>query len=161
MHVGLNLVFLVPGETGGMEIAAREVITELGRSAPADLRLTAFVGRAGAEEVARWGVDVEVVPVDATNRLEWVRGEQVLLPPLAARAGCEVVHSLASTAPLRGAFRRVTTIHDLNYVKVPDAHFGLRGLVMRVLVPAAARRSHRVIVDAASTVEDLVSELGT
>lgn len=161
MHVGLNLVFLVPGETGGMEIAAREVITELGRSAPADLRLTAFVGRCGVEEVADWGVDVEVVPVDATNRIEWVRGEQALLPPQAARAGCDVVHSLASTAPLRGAFRRVTTIHDLNYAKVPDAHFGLRGLGMRMLVPAAARRSHRVIVDAASTVEDLVSELDT
>jgi hypothetical protein len=26
MHVGLNLIFLVPGETGGMEVAAREPI---------------------------------------------------------------------------------------------------------------------------------------
>ena len=26
MHIGLNLIFLVPGETGGMEVAARELI---------------------------------------------------------------------------------------------------------------------------------------
>jgi glycosyltransferase involved in cell wall biosynthesis len=65
------------------------------------------------------------------------------------------VHSLGSTAPLRGAFRRVTTIHDLNYRRVPESHFGLRGLGMRALVPAAARRSHRIIVDAASTRDDL------
>jgi hypothetical protein len=26
MHVGLNLIFLVPGETGGMEVTARELI---------------------------------------------------------------------------------------------------------------------------------------
>jgi hypothetical protein len=25
-HIGLNLIFLVPGETGGMEVAARELI---------------------------------------------------------------------------------------------------------------------------------------
>ena len=29
MHVGLNLVFLVPGETGGMEVYARELLTAL------------------------------------------------------------------------------------------------------------------------------------
>src|SRR4051812_37637893 len=29
MHVGLNLVFLTPGETGGMEIYARELIAAL------------------------------------------------------------------------------------------------------------------------------------
>ena len=29
MHVGLNLVFLVPGETGGMETYARELIAAL------------------------------------------------------------------------------------------------------------------------------------
>jgi glycosyltransferase involved in cell wall biosynthesis len=49
----------------------------------------------------------------------------------------------------------VTTIHDLNYRKVPESHFGLRGLGMRALVPAAARRSDRIIVDAASTRDDL------
>ncbi len=161
MHVGLNLVFLVPGETGGMEIAARELIVALAEADLPDVRFTAFVN----EEAAAAGLDLPfasvTVPVRATNRVQWVRGEQLLLPRLAAAASCDVVHSLASTAPLRGQFKRVTTIHDLNYLKVPEAHFGLRGLGMRVLVPAAARRSHRVIVDAASTVEDLVSELGT
>ncbi len=29
MHIGLNLIFLVPGETGGMEVYARELIPAL------------------------------------------------------------------------------------------------------------------------------------
>jgi glycosyltransferase involved in cell wall biosynthesis len=156
IHVGLNLVFCVPGETGGMEVAARETIPHL--AATPDLRLTAFVNREAAGTFA--GVDEVVVPVRARNRVQWVRGEQQHLPPLAARAGCDVVHSLGSTAPLWGRFRRVTTIHDLNYRMAPEAHFGLLGLGMRVLVPAAARRSHRVLVDAASTRDDLVAHLG-
>jgi glycosyltransferase involved in cell wall biosynthesis len=97
--------------------------------------------------------------VNARNRLEWVRGEQWFVPRMASE--CELIHSLASTAPLRSRARRITTIHDLNYKLVPDAHFGLRALGMRVLVPASARRSHRIIVDAESTRRDLAEHLGT
>jgi glycosyltransferase involved in cell wall biosynthesis len=160
MHAGLNLVYLVPGETGGMEIFARELIPELARIP--GLRLTAFVNEEAAEAGGGpWGetIPMVTVPVRARNRAAWVWGEQRALPRLAAAAGCDVVHSLASTAPLRGPFRRVTTIHDLNYKLVPESHFGLLGLGMRVLVPAAARRSHRLIVDAASTRADLIRHL--
>lgn len=158
MHVGLNLIFLVPGETGGMEVYARELAPRL--AAMEDLKVTAFVNREAAGE--DFGVDEQVVvPVNARSRLQWVRGEQLLLPGLAERAGCDVVHSLGSTAPVRGRFRRVVTIHDLHYKLVPDAHFGVRGLGMRVLIPAAARSAHRIIVDAASTRDDLVEHLGT
>ena len=54
-------------------------------------------------------------------------------------------------APAWGGVPRVTTIHDLIYRVHPEAHSGLRTLGMRVLVPAAARRSRRVIVDARAT----------
>lgn len=156
-HVGLNLVFMVPDETGGMEVVARELIPALRDAAPGT-RFTAFVNREAAGEDL--GVESVVVPVNATSRPQWVRGEQLLLPGLAARAGCDLVHSLASTAPARGPFVRVTTIHDLNYLVVPEAHFGLRALGMRVLVPLAARRSHRVLAVSEATRRDLVERLG-
>ncbi len=164
MHVGLNLVFLVPGETGGMEVYARELIPELLAEAPADMRFTAFINReAAAAGDGPWGqlMPAVTVPVSARNRLEWVLGEQSLLPPLAASKGVQLVHSLASTAPLWGPFRRVTTVHDLIYARFPDAHPGLRDRGMRVLVPSAVRRSHRVIADSASTRDDLTELLGT
>ncbi len=156
MHVGLNLVFLVPGEQGGMEVYARELLRALPAVRP-DLRLTAFVNREARAAGGEWDefADVVEVPVFARSRVEWVRGEQQLLPGLARRAGVDLVHSLASTAPLRGRFRRVVTIHDLMYRIVPEAHFGVHGLGMRVLVPAAARRSHRVIVDSQCTHADV------
>jgi glycosyltransferase involved in cell wall biosynthesis len=161
VHVGLNLIFLVPGETGGMEVAARELIPALVASAPAGTRFTAFVNRdAGA---GPWGdlIPKVVVPVHVANRIEWVRGEQQLLPGLARRAGVDVVHSLASTSPLWGRFKRVVTVHDLIYRRFPEAHAGLRSLGMRMLVPLAVRRCDRVIADSASTKRDLVELLGT
>jgi glycosyltransferase involved in cell wall biosynthesis len=163
MHVGLNLIFLVPGETGGMEVAARELIPALVKAAP-ELRFTAFVNReAAAAKDGPWGelLPAVTVPVNARNRLQWVLGEQALLPRLAAREGVDLVHSLASTAPTWGRFRRVVTVHDLIYARFPEAHAGIRDLGMRVLVPLAVRRSTRVIVDSQSTREDLVELLGT
>jgi glycosyltransferase involved in cell wall biosynthesis len=157
MHVGLNLIFLVPGETGGMEVAAREVVPALRDAAPG-ARFTAFVPREAAGEDL--GVESVVVPVAASNRVQWVRGEQQLLPPLARRLGCDLVHSLGSTAPARGRFARVVTIHDLNYLIVPEAHFGVRALGMRALVPLAARTAHRVIAISEATRRDVVERLG-
>ena len=101
-----------------------------------------------------------VVPVRARRRTQWVRGEQALLPRLARREGIDVLHSLASTAPVWGGFRRVVTIHDLIYLHHPEAHFGVLSRGMQVLVPLAARRCDRVIAVSASTREDLVERLG-
>jgi glycosyltransferase involved in cell wall biosynthesis len=140
-----------------MEVYARELIPELVAVAPGT-RFTAFISReAAADRDAPWGQLIEsvTVPVDARRRVEWVRGEQQLLPPLAARHGVELLHSLASTAPAWGRFRRVVTIHDLNYRIVPETHFGILGLGMRLLVPMAARRSHRIIVPAHAIRDDL------
>jgi glycosyltransferase involved in cell wall biosynthesis len=53
----------------------------------------------------------------------------------------------------------VVTIHDLIYARFPEAHAGLRGKGMRVLVPLAARRSDRVIADSQSTRDDLIALL--
>ena len=163
MHVGLNLVFLVPGETGGMETYARELIPRL-VAERADLRLTAFVNReAAAAAGAPWGelIPSVTLPVNARNRVEWVEGEQRYLPRAASLHGVDLVHSLASTAPAWGPFARVTTIHDLVYRIHPEGHTGVRGLGMRVLVPLAARRSDRVIADSESTRRDLERYLGT
>ncbi len=162
-HIGLNLVFLVPGETGGMEVYARELIPALLAAAP-QLRFTAFVSReAAAASDGPWGelLPAVTVPVHARNRVQWVLGEQTLLVPLAVRARVELLHSLASTAPLWGPFRRVTTVHDLIYARHPEAHSGLRDRGMRMLVPAAVRRSERVIAISQSTRSDLIELLGT
>ena len=162
MHVALNLIYLVPGQTGGMETYARELIPRL--AAHDEVHVTCLVNEETAEAAdGPWGdiAPMEVVPVRASNRREWVRGEQRYLPKIAEALGVDLVHSLASTAPLRGDFARVTTVHDLHYKLVPEAHFGLRGLGMRLLVPAAVRRSHLVIVDADATKRDLVEHLGT
>jgi glycosyltransferase involved in cell wall biosynthesis len=164
MRVALNLVFLVPGETGGMEVYARELLPRL--AAIDGLEPVAIVNRVAAQDRdAPWSVGVVrsvVAPVDARDRRQWVWGEQRHVPRLARALRADLVHSLASTGPTRlaGGPPRVTTVHDLHYAVVPDAHFGLRGLGMRLLVPSAVRASRRVIADSQATKDDVVREIG-
>ena len=64
-----------------------------GRGCPAGTRFTAFVNReAAAAKDGPWGelLPAVTVPVNARNRVQWVRGEQLLLPRLAARAGVDL-----------------------------------------------------------------------
>jgi glycosyltransferase involved in cell wall biosynthesis len=158
MHVGLNLIYLVPREMSGLETYARQLIPSLRDERP-DLLLTAFINHeASADHAWRELVDTVTVPVYGRRRSAWVRGEQLLLPRLAERAGVDLVHSLASTAPALGSFRRVATIHDVIYRLYPDAH-GWRAPAMRMLVLLAARRSDRIIVPSQTTRRDLVQLL--
>jgi glycosyltransferase involved in cell wall biosynthesis len=160
-RIGLNLVYLVPGEIGGMEVVARELIPALVEARPG-VDLVAFVNREAADKGdGPWGdlIPSVTVPVNARNRVEWVRGEQQYLPRLAKREGVGLLHSLASTAPLWGAFRRVVTIHDVIYRIYPDAHAGVLTHGMRVLVKSAALRSHRIQAVSAATRDDLVKLL--
>lgn len=157
MHVGLNLIYMVPGETGGTETYARELIPALLHAA-SGVRFTAFVSREAAaarENSLTALLPTVTVPVSAANRLEWVRGEQLLLPRLAVRSGVDLVHSLANTAPGWGNFRRVVTIHDLHHRVIPEAHLGMLSVGMRLLVSMAARRSDRIVSPSASTATDV------
>ena len=160
-HIGLNLLYLVPGETGGMEVYARELIPAL-READPGLRLTAFVNREAAESGgdAPWKeIPHEVVPVRARRRTEWVRGEQQHLPRLARRAGVDLLHSLANTAPAYGPRPRVVTVHDLIAWRRPEAHLGFLSRGVRLLIRLAVARSQRVIAVSESTRRDLVELL--
>jgi glycosyltransferase involved in cell wall biosynthesis len=166
VRVALNLVYLVPGETGGMEVYARELLPRL--AALPGLEPVAIVNRVAAKDgQAPWNGAVRsvIAPVDARDRKQWVLGEQLHVPRLAKHVGADLVHSLASTGPIRparlGGPPRVTTVHDLHYAVAPGAHFGLRGLGMRVLVPAAVRASRRVIADSQATRDDVVRVIGT
>jgi glycosyltransferase involved in cell wall biosynthesis len=159
VRVGLNLSFLTPGEMGGLEVYARELSVAL--AARNDVRLVFLLNRRAATDPSWRGLgETVVLTVDPRRRVDWVRADQIGVPRAAERAGVDLIHSLASTAPARGALRRVVTVHDLNYLVHPEAHFGLRSLGMRLLVPLAVRRSHRVIVPSESTQRDLVERLG-
>lgn len=153
-RVGLNLLYLVPGETGGMETYAMRLVPELAATR-SDLELVAFVNREAFDALGReaFGPRVRVVPlrVRGRSRASRVAAEQLLLPRLLRRHGIELLHSLGGTAPARPGPPSVLTVHDVVYALYPQAHTRLMALGMRVLVPLSARSADRIIAVSEAT----------
>jgi len=164
MHVGLDLLFLVPGETGGRETYARELLTALRRVRP-DLRLTAFLNRETAAAGAGfWSeqVDHAVVLPQASGRARgrWAVGELAGVTRAAARARVDVVHGAGNFAPLHGPFARVLTLHDLLYRELPELMSPPLRWATAALVVPAARRATRVVTGSEASRTAIVEQLG-
>ncbi len=162
MRVGLDLLYLVPGETGGRETYARELVPALLERSP-ELELVAFVNRDAGPRLAGelgGGVRAVVIPLSARSRPQWALGELALLSPAASRAGVQLLHSMANFAPAWGRFRRVVTIHDLHYRAVPDLLSWPMRTGTSALVSLAARRADRIIAVSASGAQEIVAGLG-
>lgn len=159
MHVGLNALHLVPGETGGSELYARRLVEALATTDSA-LRLTVFAAQLAIPslEKEQWPDNVELVGLtfNARSRPRRVLAEQTLLPRELRRAGVELLHNLFTTAPAAPGVPQVTTILDVIYKRYPETHSGLLGHGLAALTWMAARRSDRVITISEAAKTDIV-----
>lgn len=162
-HIGLNALYLVPGEVGGSEIYARRLVDALGRARP-DVRFTVFVGREAAPVLRGWGwppnVVVHRLPVTARNKPARIAAEMTLLPGAAARAGVDLLHSLGTTSPLVVPGRpSIVTILDLIYEAYPTTFPTPARLGLKAIVGPGARRADRVITISEAVKDDVVERL--
>ena len=163
MHLGLDLLFLVPGASGGRETYARELTAAM-REQRGDLRVTAFVNRETAAIGHGFWRDladkiVVLRRASALDRRRWALGELVMLPRAASRERVEVLHCPANFAPLNGPFARVLTLHDLIFRRLPDTVPTPLRWGTEATVPPAARRAHRIITGSNAARDDIVAEL--
>jgi glycosyltransferase involved in cell wall biosynthesis len=161
-HIGLNLLFLAPHETGGMETYVRALVPLL-PDAFADARFTVFAGRELAQEwrTAPWHPAMRLValPLSSRTRIRRTAGEQTIVVAAALRAGVDLLHSPGNTAPLTGP-RSVVTVMDVIYARYPDTTTSLLARGMRALLPAVCRRADRIVVPSRATAYDLEELLG-
>jgi glycosyltransferase involved in cell wall biosynthesis len=163
MKVGLNLLYLVPGETGGLETYARRLIPALAATG-SDLDLIAFVNQETFDSLPRelddTPIEVVLVPTEGRSRLRRVLAEQMVLPRRARSHKLDLLHSLGSTAPARLDMTSVVTVNDVIYALHPEAHTRAMRAGLRILVPLGARRADRLIAiseSAAREVADVLS----
>ena len=161
-HVLLNALYLAPGVSGGPETYLRGLAPALAEEFP-DLRLTVASTPSGAAALRadgweRWARLLALRCEDGQRvRRQWA--EQVLLARAARKEGAQIVHSLASIAPVYAGARAVVTLHDVTFLVRPT--FGrLTTWGMGVLVKAAARRADGLITGTAAAREEICAVLG-
>jgi glycosyltransferase involved in cell wall biosynthesis len=160
VRIGLNILYLVPGEVGGSEIYARELIPALAAERPdwefvvycAEETEASFAG-AGLPNNAR----LSVQKLAARNKPRRVAHELFLLPWIARRDRLDLLHSLGQTTPLWGKPKRVVSVLDLIFHHYPETFPGPARLGLEALVPLGAHRADRVTTISQATKDDLVS----
>ncbi len=156
-RVGLNLLYLVPGETGGMETYARSLIPALNRARPT-VELVAFANREALDDLSaafRGRVRVVGTPTKGRSRPRRVAAEQLRLPRLLRRHGVDLLHSLGGTTPVRPSVASVVTLYDVIYARHPETHMFAMRAGMRALVPLAARSADRIIAISESAANEI------
>src|SRR5688572_4536473 len=102
----LNALFLDPSVSGGPETYLRGLAPALAAEEPG-ARITIVTTRSGAAALRSEGwqqwADVRDLPCEDGQRLRRLTAEQLLLPALARRLRADVLHSLASVAPVRAS----------------------------------------------------------
>ncbi len=161
MHIGLNLLFLVPGVVGGTETYAVSLLRSLA-ALDRDNRYTLFVNEESRDSgwVRQENFATVVCAVRARSRASRYAYEQAVLPRLARRHGVDLLHSLGYVSPLRLRCPSVVTVHDLNYEAIPDSFTPLRRAVLRYFVPRGARRAETVLTLSEASRERIVARLG-
>ncbi|MBJ7353315.1 MAG: glycosyltransferase family 4 protein [Thermoleophilaceae bacterium] len=160
-RIGLNLLYLVPGETGGTETYARMLIPALHALRP-DWELLAFIGSGGisADEVRGLGAQPVTLPVPSTGRLLRVLGEQTILPAAARRHKLDLLHNFAMTGPRFCGVPQVTSTHDVMYATHPESHSAVMRAGQSVLVPIGANTAERVVTLSEASADEIVEHLG-
>ncbi len=157
-HVVLNALFLAPGESGGPETYLRGLAPALAELRP-ETRFTVVTTRSGAEALIRdgWGerFAVKGLPCEDSQRLRRQGAEQLALPALALAYRADLIHSLASVAPIRTpGVRHVITLHDVTFFRFetfnPVTTWGMRQVVSR-----AARHADGLVTGSAAARDDI------
>jgi glycosyltransferase involved in cell wall biosynthesis len=163
LRIGLDLLFLDPGATGGMETYARALVPLLPAAVP-DARFTVLAGRELAREWrgAPWHPAIRLValPVSSGTRIARTAAQQAVVAGAAVRERVDLLHSLGNFGPLAGPRRRIVTMHDLIYLRHPETTTSVMARGLAHLAPAVARRATRVIADSEATAADLRELLG-
>jgi glycosyltransferase involved in cell wall biosynthesis len=161
-HVVLNALFLDPSVSGGPETYLRGLAPELARVAP-NTRFTVITTRSGAGALRADGwtawAEVLALPCEDGQRVRRTAAEQAMLPLLARRLKADVLHSLASVAPVHAGVPAAITLHDVTFLRIPTfdrvTTFGMGQLISR-----ASRNADSLLAASAAARDEICEVLG-
>ena len=164
MRIGINTLFLIPGEVGGTETYLVETLRALVANQP-DLEFLFFTNLENdaflCERFADFpNVDFDLLPFHARNRVTRILREQFELPRRARVTGIDLLWSLGYTAPLWAACRQVVTIHDMQYLSHPADLSWPAWLATHTLVVQAAERCNHILTLSEFSKREIVRHTG-
>ena len=160
MRIGINTLFLIPGDVGGTEVFLRNNLREMVGLFPEHtfVLFTALDNEQTLRgDLERFGnVEFRRLPIKVRNRPVRIVAEQLLLPLNAAGAALNIMWSPGYTAPFFCLCPQVVTIHDLQYLSFPEDMTRLERITLDFLVRGACRRCSHILTISRFSKEELI-----
>ena len=159
MRVGVNLLWLVPGQVGGTEEYATRLLANV--AGTPGVEVTVFAGRAALEAHPdlRAGFDVVEAPTGG-GRPGRVLAEATWLAAQSRRRRLDLLHHLGGTVPLVRGVPALVSIHDLQPLHHPDAFGPVKRRWLSWMLPHAVRHARLVVAVSRYTADDVHERLG-
>ncbi len=160
MRIGINTLFLVPGDVGGTEVYLRQTLKEM-LTIAAEINFVLFCSRDNHELLSSdllglQNVEFILLPLKAAHRPWRILAEQLLLPGYVRKAKVDVLWSPGYTAPIRCCCPQAVTIHDLQYKTHPADLSFLERHTLDFLVSSACRVCASVIAVSEFSKQEIV-----
>lgn len=162
VRVGVNLLWLVPGEVGGSEEYTVRLLGAVADAAPNDLDIVLYVNRSFVQAHAALceRFTTRVAPVSGRSRPLRVLAESTWMAWRTRRDHCAVVHHAGGTMPVLRTAPGIVTLHDLQPLSSPE-RFGLvKRTYIRLVAPRSLRAADAVVCLTRFTADDAVHRAG-
>src|SRR3989440_5941811 len=145
MRIGVNLLFLEPGEVGGSEALLTNLVRAVGACGH-DLVVVAMQGFRRAHPDIESVAEVIEAPWSSNLRPLRIAAEHTWLAVMARRRHLDVVHHGVGTAPFMKVLPTVGPIHDIQYRHYPEYFHPLKLAWLRTNVPHVLAHSEVITV---------------
>lgn len=165
LHVGVNLLWLVPGVVGGSEEYTTRALLALAERDDPDLRVTLFALSQFAEAHPDVAAAFPVISadLDGHRKPERVVVESTWLPRELARHEVDLVHHAGGVVPPARSGSRlpaVLTVHDLQPLLMPENFSRLKRTWLGAMLPRSVRRARLVMTPSDPASQSVVETLG-
>ena len=161
-RIGINLLWLVPGEVGGSEEYTVRLLEAVAALDVDDIELILYVNRrfsaAHPELVSRF--TTRVAPVSGSSRGVRVLVESTWLALRTRIDRCRSVHHAGGTMPAVRSAPGIVTIHDLQPLANPERFGPVKGAYIRSVVPRSLRKARQVVALSEFVAADVVARVG-
>ena len=156
VRIGINALYLIPGEVGGTEIYLRRLLEALHEIDQSN-EYVIYVNRETDAELVPSGHNFRLVRCAVSARLRPLRiiYEQTVLPSLLKRHGIAVLFNPGYTGPVATPCPTVSVFHDLQHKVHPEFFSPAHLPFWNLLLWASARKSKKIVAVSQETAADL------
>jgi len=161
-RIGVNLLWLVPGEVGGSEEYTVRLLAALKEFGSDDVEIVLYVNRrfgAAYPDLASSFL-TRGAPVSGSSRGLRVMLESTWLAVRSRLDGCALVHHAGGTMPMVRTVPGILTMHDLQPLVNPERFGLIKGTYIRILAPRSLKKAKVVVCLSDFVANDVIDRVG-